>query len=272
VGVTADGSFGAKTEAAVKDFQSCFSLTADGIVGPVTWNKINGGCGWSCPLIKRGSSLSACVKVVQRHVGTTVDGAFGSGTERSVKSFQSQNGLSSDGLFGRLSWGVVFGSAGNAATEGPTPRPGGGSGTVITNSCGCNYESATGCTNVHKQNGPTQGALQLRNYIEQKFGKGNSISGIYNCRTVRGGSSYSIHAEGRAVDYFVTVGQGGEDVMNHLISIACSTGIQEVIFNRKRWSKSRGTVYYGGKGKSPHTDHVHVSLNKCGAKSFKYNP
>lgn len=37
----ADGKFGAKTEAAVKAFQSMHGLKADGIVGPMTWGEID---------------------------------------------------------------------------------------------------------------------------------------------------------------------------------------------------------------------------------------
>ena len=43
LGLTADGSFGAKTETAVKDWQSKNGLTADGIVGDGTWSKMFGG-------------------------------------------------------------------------------------------------------------------------------------------------------------------------------------------------------------------------------------
>lgn len=39
-----DGAFGAKTEAAVKDFQRKHGLTADGIVGPKTWAALGVDC------------------------------------------------------------------------------------------------------------------------------------------------------------------------------------------------------------------------------------
>ena len=38
--ITADGVFGANTENAVKEFQRSRGLTADGIVGPMTWEKL----------------------------------------------------------------------------------------------------------------------------------------------------------------------------------------------------------------------------------------
>ena len=39
--VTADGKFGAKTQAAVKAFQTKNGLTSDGVVGPKTWAKLS---------------------------------------------------------------------------------------------------------------------------------------------------------------------------------------------------------------------------------------
>ena len=42
LGLSADGSFGLKTEEVVKSFQTKNGLTPDGIVGPQTWEKIMG--------------------------------------------------------------------------------------------------------------------------------------------------------------------------------------------------------------------------------------
>ena len=42
VGTVADGIYGRNTEAAIKRFQQQNGLTADGIIGPATWQKLIG--------------------------------------------------------------------------------------------------------------------------------------------------------------------------------------------------------------------------------------
>jgi len=45
LGVAADGSFGAKTEARVRVFQRVHGIVPDGIVGPETWAALDGVAG-----------------------------------------------------------------------------------------------------------------------------------------------------------------------------------------------------------------------------------
>lgn len=97
-GLTVDGKFGSNTESAVKKFQKTNQLTADGIVGPNTWNKL-------FVTVKNGSSGNA-VKAAQYLLkkvycySIDVDGSFGPATQSAVKDFQTRKGLSSDGIVG----------------------------------------------------------------------------------------------------------------------------------------------------------------------------
>jgi hypothetical protein len=107
----------------------------------------------------------------------------------------------------------------------------------------------------------------------------------HNCRRVQGSQNLSLHAEGRAVDFYSSnmaqvwlnctsqkdpkYGSRKHKLIqafNHAIDIACSNGIQEVIYNRQIWTHANGVRPY--RGASPHTDHVHIGLNRCGARNF----
>jgi hypothetical protein len=93
--ITADGGFGAATEAAVKTFQSDVRASSDGVAGSQTWNQL-------AEQLARGASGEA-VKAVQNQlvaqgITVTVDGAFGSGTEAAVKTFQGRVRLTADGV------------------------------------------------------------------------------------------------------------------------------------------------------------------------------
>jgi peptidoglycan hydrolase-like protein with peptidoglycan-binding domain len=102
----ADGLFGAKTEKAVKYYQLDRDLTADGVVGPQTWARLDP------PTVKRGSSGDA-VKLAQQllesygyEVGS-IDGDFGPKTEQAVKKFQDDFLLEVDGIVGPETWAML---------------------------------------------------------------------------------------------------------------------------------------------------------------------
>ena len=99
--------------------------------------------------------------------------------------------------------------------------------------------------------GATEGATALGHFIRNNFGDlmnlgvpGDGIQ-IYNCRQVRGGSRMSVHAEGRAVDVFISTVGGvadnsrGDTVANWLIENAEYIGVQLVIWDRTIWQASR---------------------------------
>jgi hypothetical protein len=109
----------------------------------------------------------------------------------------------------------------------------------------------------------------LEQYLKNNW-RGSSL-GTYVCRPVRGGTTLSLHGEGRAVDWGLNAYDAGQKAIGDqlkafLISKSASWGIEEVIWNRRYWARSSGDIYYNGE--NPHTDHVHIGLNWCGAKNF----
>ena len=156
--VTVDGVYGAATRRAVAAFQQEAGLTADGVVGQLTWEALYaawrnlqsdlGGGAYPGSALRRGSRGNA-VRLVQFRLrlaaanyaavpAVTVDGVYGAGTEAAVAAFQARFGLAEDGVTGRASWEALAG-VGLAVVNGlvePEEAPGQFPGTMRPGSTG----------------------------------------------------------------------------------------------------------------------------------------
>jgi hypothetical protein len=137
---------------------------------------------------------------------------------------------------------------------------------------------------------PQAGTVALERWLQHNAA---GVSwGIMRCSKL-GPDSYSLHAEGRALDWHLDAGNRGQRrAANRLIKLLLATdragnehalarrmGIQEIIFNcRSWWSGSDGMGPYsqcykpnGKKLKNPnytlaHKDHIHFGLSWRGAR------
>ena len=134
----ADGIFGSVTESAVRAFQNAFGLTADGIVGRITWYAIErtyAGVLKLSELVSEGlryedlslelseplrvgdrgekvSQLQYMLSVVGQFVREVpipaVDGIFGPDTRDAVVSFQRWKGIPQTGETDDRTWDLIF--------------------------------------------------------------------------------------------------------------------------------------------------------------------
>lgn len=119
-GLAVDGNFGPLTREAVEAFQTANNLTVDGIVGPVTWGKLNepsaaptGLEAGHEPELSQGMTGNA-VTLLQRLLneggaGLVVDGDYGPATREKVVNFQQAHGLATDGIVGPKTWAALRG-------------------------------------------------------------------------------------------------------------------------------------------------------------------
>lgn len=138
VGITVDGYYGPNTKNAVQTYQRKHGLAADGIVGPATWAKINGGKTpapapkpktpsfplpsghWygvesSNPKNHSGYHAKDRAGIRQLQQGLkdrnwkiSVDGRYGPATRQIVTSFQRKAGIRVDGACGKQTWDAIF--------------------------------------------------------------------------------------------------------------------------------------------------------------------
>ena len=136
--VAVDAVFGPSTAAAVRAFQSIFSLTPDGIVGRATWYKlvllydsvqrlaelqsegvIFSGYSWEfSPTIALGETnasvtllqymLSVLSQFISSLPALTITGTFDEATGQAVRAFQEYVGLPATGVVDRATWEALY--------------------------------------------------------------------------------------------------------------------------------------------------------------------
>lgn len=121
-----DGIYGGDTEMCVTQYQILKGLTADGVIGPVTWNAIvedraqpqspdeypgtalyYGSAGASVE--KMQAKLNQIGMIYTSINAVAVDGKFGQNTADAVRRFQRQFGLSADEKIGPKTWDAIVG-------------------------------------------------------------------------------------------------------------------------------------------------------------------
>ena len=134
--VTLDGVFGSGTRQQVINFQRYYNLTADGVVGQLTWDKMYrlflsirdgvdtpaqtppASAAYPGSPLRIGSSggnvsrvqnwLNDIGRVYGQIPSLTVDGRFGPATQSAVIVFQQVFNLSADGVVGPTTWNRIY--------------------------------------------------------------------------------------------------------------------------------------------------------------------
>ena len=109
LGLSADGKFGKDTENAVKAFQVKNKLTADGKAGKKTLKLLYADAVTEVRKLREGDrgndveELQQLLKSKGESI-TKTDGIFGTETDKAVRSFQTKNKLTEDGVVGTTTW------------------------------------------------------------------------------------------------------------------------------------------------------------------------
>lgn len=114
-----DGIFGSITHSAVILYQKNCHIEQDGVVGPITWGKLNKGASSLIPdppigrYLKKGSKGDDVAAIQSRlivlgYLNGVADGIFGKLTHAAVVAFQGDQGIKVDGIVGPVTYDHLF--------------------------------------------------------------------------------------------------------------------------------------------------------------------
>lgn len=202
---TADGEYGATTEAAVKAFQDRNGLYADGKAGPKTLAKLYSNSAKKASSVaghlgslKAGMNGSA-VRTLQKNLRTlgyyngSVDGDYGSGTQAAVSAFQSANGLKADGVAGKATLNAIQ----NVLSGGTTAS--GSSGSKSDPDVYGLTASSGGYTSLSASSGKRDDVTALQSVLQANGYYTGTVDGSYG-----GGTSDAVKKYQRAAGLRVT--------------------------------------------------------------------
>ncbi|MBQ8556124.1 MAG: peptidoglycan-binding protein [Clostridia bacterium] len=193
---TVDGSYGSLTKKAVKAFQSRNGLTADGVAGKATLNKIYSSSAKAAADAdddedsSSGSSSSSGstdgtlrpgdtgdeVKEMQyrlRELGYysgSRDGVYGSGTRKAVLAFQANNGLTQDSIAGSKTLKLLYSS--DAKKAGSSSSSGSSSGSSSSGDTSTTLKPGDSGAAVRKMQERLKELGYYSNTIDGEFGYG----------------------------------------------------------------------------------------------------
>lgn len=110
--------------------------------------------------------------------------------------------------------------------------------------------------------GPTHRALEILAECKRRDPRGHS-DGIFDCRNVRGGSTLSVHACGRAIDFAPSSRAAGDALAAWLTGPEGPSDIQGVIWYRHAWGFQTHHGWVAYYGDDPHTSHLHIETNRA---------
>ena len=179
-----DGIIGTGTINAIKRFQKGHNLTQDGIYGT-----------------KTAARMKTQIKKLQKIVGTTQDGIVGTKTVAAIKKKQKAWGLTQDGIAGQKFWKKANGSSSSSSSSSAS----GGSSVHFKRSefkCACGGKYCNG----YPAGTTSAKLLNILEKLRSYYGKPITITSGQRCKTQNklvGGISTSTHMKGKAADFYI---------------------------------------------------------------------